>query len=42
VEAVDRAKGLQTAISILDLIYKGDGGVKVEAAMANPSPRLGD
>lgn len=41
-KAADRAKWLQTAANIFDLIYKGDGGVKVEAAMANRSPRPGE
>jgi hypothetical protein len=35
----DRVKWLQTAANIFDLIYKGDGGVTVSAAMANRSPR---
>lgn len=38
-KAADRAKWLQTAANIFDLIYKGDGGVRVEAAMAARSPR---
>ena len=37
--AVDRAKWLQTAANIFDLIYKGDGGIEVRAAMAQRSPR---
>jgi hypothetical protein len=37
-----RAKWLQTAANIFDLIYKGDGGIKIEAAMAQRSPRPGD
>ncbi|HEY4167763.1 MAG TPA: hypothetical protein VGM96_13345 [Reyranella sp.] len=35
----DRVKWLQTAANIFDLIYKGDGGIKVEPAMATRSPR---
>jgi hypothetical protein len=39
-KAVDRAKWLQTAANIFDLIYTGaDGGVRVEAAKAERSPR---
>ena len=38
----DRAKWLQTTANIFDLIYKGEGGVKVEAAMAARSPRTGE
>jgi hypothetical protein len=34
-KAIDRAKWLQTAANIFDLIYKRDCGVKVEAAMAS-------
>jgi hypothetical protein len=34
-----RAKWLQTAANIFDLIYKGDGGIEIRAAMANRSPR---
>lgn len=34
-----RAKWLQTAANIFDLIYKGEGGIKIEAAMAQRSPR---
>jgi hypothetical protein len=34
-----RAKWLQTAANIFDLIYKGDGGIKIETAMAQRSPR---
>jgi hypothetical protein len=32
-------KWLQTAANIFDLIYKGDGGIKIEMAMAQRSPR---
>ncbi|MBV9783978.1 MAG: hypothetical protein JO264_09180 [Acidisphaera sp.] len=35
----DRVKWLQTAANIFDLIYKGGGGIKIEAAMAHRSPR---
>jgi hypothetical protein len=38
----ERAKWLQTAANIFDLIYKGDGGITVSAAMAPRSPRPGD
>ncbi|HXL67454.1 MAG TPA: hypothetical protein VN930_01670 [Xanthobacteraceae bacterium] len=38
----DRAKWLQTAANIFDLIYKGEGGIKIDAAMAPRSPRPGD
>jgi hypothetical protein len=34
-----RVKWLQTAANIFDLIYKGDGGIRVEAAVAPRSPR---
>jgi hypothetical protein len=37
--AVARVKWLQTAANIFDLIYKGDGGIKIEMAMAQRSPR---
>jgi hypothetical protein len=37
--AQDRAKWLQTAANIFDLIYKGDGGITVKAATAERSPR---
>jgi len=37
--AAARAKWLQTAANIFDLIYKGDGGITVSTAMANRSPR---
>jgi len=37
--AADRAKWLQTAANIFDLIYKGEGGVEVRAAPAHRSPR---
>jgi hypothetical protein len=37
--AQDRAKWLQTAANIFDLIYKGDGGITVRAATAERSPR---
>lgn len=37
--AVDRAKWLQTAANIFDLIYKGEGGITVRAATAERSPR---
>ena len=40
--ATDRAKWLQTAANIFDLIYKGEGGVTVTAAMASRSPRPGE
>jgi hypothetical protein len=32
-------KRLQTAANIFDLIYKGEGGIKIEMAMAQRSPR---
>jgi hypothetical protein len=35
----DRAKWLQTAANIFDLIYKGDGGIEVKSAIAARSPR---
>ena len=35
----DRVKWLQTAANIFDLIYKGDGGIKIEAAISPRSPR---
>lgn len=38
-KAADRAKWLQTAANIFDLIYKGDGGIEVKAATAPRSPR---
>ena len=38
----DRAKWLQTAANIFDLIYAGEGGVKVEATSAQRSPRPGE
>lgn len=34
-----RMKWLQTAANIFDLIYKGEGGIKIEAAIAHRSPR---
>jgi hypothetical protein len=37
--ATARVKWLQTAANIFDLIYKGDGGIKIETAMAQRSPR---
>lgn len=37
--AIARQKWLQTAANIFDLIYKGDGGIRVEAATAPRSPR---
>lgn len=41
--SADRAKWLQTAANIFDLIYKGgDGGIIVQAARAERSPRPGD
>jgi hypothetical protein len=36
---VARVKWLQTAANIFDLIYKGDGGIKIEMAIAQRSPR---
>lgn len=41
-KSADRAKWLQTAANIFDLIYKGDGGIEVRAAAANRSPRPND
>ena len=38
----DRAKWLQTAANIFDLINKGEGGIKIDAAMAQRSPRPND
>jgi hypothetical protein len=38
-DLVARAKWLQTAANIFDLIYKGEGGIKIEAALAQRSPR---
>ena len=35
----DRVKWLATAANVFDLIYKGEGGIKIEAAMAQRSPR---
>jgi hypothetical protein len=35
-------KWLQTAANIFDLIYKGEGGIKVEPATAQRSPRPHD
>jgi hypothetical protein len=40
--AAGRVKWLQTAANIFDLIYKGDGGIKIELAMAQRSPRPGE
>jgi hypothetical protein len=40
--AAGRVKWLQTAANIFDLIYKGDGGIKIELALAQRSPRPGD
>lgn len=40
--AQDRAKWLQTAANIFDLIYKGEGGIEIKAAMAQRSPRPND
>lgn len=37
--AKDRAKWLQTAANIFDLIYEGDGGIEVRPAAATRSPR---
>jgi hypothetical protein len=37
-----RIKWLQTAANIFDLIYKGEGGIKVEPATAQRSPRPHD
>jgi len=36
------AKLLQTAANIFDVIYKGEGGITVTAAMAQRSPRPSD
>ncbi len=41
-DASARAKWLQTAANIFDLIYKGDGGITVSAARADRSPRHQD
>ncbi|MFI4976103.1 MAG: hypothetical protein ACHP84_16300 [Caulobacterales bacterium] len=38
-DVMARAKWLQTAANIFDLIYKGEGGIKIEAALAQRSPR---
>jgi len=38
----ERAKWLQTAANIFDLIYAGEGGIKVEATSAQRSPRPGE
>jgi hypothetical protein len=35
-------KWLQTAANIFDLIYEGEGGIKVEPATAQRSPRHQD
>jgi hypothetical protein len=40
--AAERAKWLQTAANIFDLIYAGDGGITVSAARADRSPRPHD
>lgn len=40
--ANERAKWLQTAANIFDLIYKGDGGITVRSATAERSPRPTD
>lgn len=37
-KATDRAKWLQTAANIFDLIYKGEGGIEVKSAPAQRSP----
>lgn len=37
-----RAKWLQTAANIFDLIYKGEGAIEVRSAVANRSPRPND
>jgi hypothetical protein len=37
-----RVKWLQTAANIFDLIYEGEGGIEVKAAMATRSPRPHD
>jgi hypothetical protein len=36
------AKWLQTAANIFDLMYKGEGGIEVKAAIAQRSPRPGE
>lgn len=41
-KVADRAKWLQTAANIFDLIYKGDGGIEIKAATASRSPRPND
>ena len=38
----DRAKWLQTAANIFDLIYKGEGGITVSFARPDRSPRPGE
>jgi len=38
----ERAKWLQTAANIFDLIYKGEGGITVSFARAERSPRPGE
>lgn len=38
-ELAQRVKWLQTAANIFDLIYKGDGGIEVRAAIAERSRR---
>jgi len=40
--AAGRVKWLQTAANIFDLIYKGDGGIRIEMATAQRSPRPGE
>ena len=40
--AAGRVKWLRTAANIFDLIYKGDGGIKIKMAMAQRSPRPGE
>jgi hypothetical protein len=40
--AAERAKWLQTAANIFDLIYAGDGGITVNATRADRSPRPHD
>jgi len=40
--ASKRAKWLQTAANIFDLIYKIEGGIEVWAAAAHRSPRPND
>jgi hypothetical protein len=37
-----RVKWLQTATNIFNLIYKGEGGIKIEPATAQRSPRPHD